>query len=135
MKRLPLAFAAAILSAAPAWAEPPGADAGRYQMQAVEGGIARLDTATGEVSFCRVEGRAIACEGGSAGRTATQRQLDALAARVERLEAGAGDGTERMEDATEEMRLFFRTFRDIIREMDEAFGEEEAAPGKTSIRG
>ncbi|GGE00729.1 hypothetical protein GCM10011390_19440 [Aureimonas endophytica] len=44
--------------AAPAGAQslmPGPASPGRYEMQPIEGGVARLDTVTGEVSLCRLE--------------------------------------------------------------------------------
>ncbi len=51
------ALAAGVLSlAAPAFAESP-----RYQLQTVEGGVVRLDTATGAMDFCRTTGAELKC--------------------------------------------------------------------------
>jgi hypothetical protein len=61
MTRLALAAITAsfamISTAAPAFA-----DAGaRYQLQAVEGGVVRLDTVTGQMDFCRSTGQGLSC--------------------------------------------------------------------------
>lgn len=57
--RSALLAAAGLCLATPAFAETGG---GRYQLQAVEGGVVRLDTATGQMDFCRTTGAGLACE-------------------------------------------------------------------------
>ncbi|MEF2552056.1 hypothetical protein VQ042_11895 [Aurantimonas sp. A2-1-M11] len=107
---------------------------GRYEMQPVEGGIARLDTVSGNVEFCRVADDAIVCTGSRvddpeaddlAGR------ISDLEARVEELEDGRralldSDGADR---AVDQIQKLFRGFADIVRELDDDIrGDDRAQP-------
>ena len=92
-------YALTILTATALLATPAAAQSlldtagGRYEMQPVDGGVARLDTVTGDVEFCRVAGDAIVCTdatlGGGSGASGDgdlAARLDDLEARVEQLE-------------------------------------------------
>ena len=113
-----------------------GLAAGRYQMQPVDGGIARLDTQTGAIVFCRSEAGAIACDdtprgAGSGGQETTR--LDALERRVEALEARGRALVDRddADYAVEQMKKLFSGFADIVRDLERDVTRpepEEATP-------
>lgn len=113
--------AAAVVAAAPAAAQEESPQ-GRYQMQPVEDGLARLDTRTGEIAFCRAEGATISCDGsrGAVGGDAGSR-LDALERRVEALEKRGRALVDRQDAdyAVEQMKKLFRGFADIVRDLEQ----------------
>jgi len=112
---------------------------GRYQMQPVEGGIARLDTQTGAVDLCRIEGDALVCKGSSEGRRGDADRIADLEARVAALEGGksAVDDVDAADQAIKTMRQVFRGFADIVRELERDLGSEpdkaegDGEPGRT----
>ncbi|MEF2072217.1 hypothetical protein [Consotaella aegiceratis] len=142
MRSFPLAAVVLGLGcgAAAAQAGPltPTGGAGRYEMQPVQGGIARLDTQTGEVAFCRVEKRGLTCDTGAvqAGKGLEER-LQQLDRRVRRLEEqGTASAEARDRDAEDfdkavgQMKDVFRAFRDMARELENEADDEpdEEAP-------
>lgn len=62
--RLPILVAAVVSAlATPAAAQPtPTERPGRYALQAIDGGILRLDTETGTMALCTRQGSQLACE-------------------------------------------------------------------------
>ncbi len=112
---------------------------GRYQMQPVEGGIARLDTQTGAVDLCRIEDDALVCKGSSEGRRGDASRIADLEARVAALEGGksAVDDVDAADQAIKTMRQVFRGFADIVRELERDLGsgkdkaDGEAEPDRT----
>lgn len=138
-------LAAGMVAAVPASAQSIlDTTGGRYQMQPVEGGIARLDTRTGAVDLCRVEGDAVVCKGSSEAQKGDGRRGDAsriadLEARVAALEGGkrAVDDVDAADQAIKTMRQVFRGFADIVRELERDLGSDpdkadgEAGPDRT----
>jgi len=127
-------YALTILTATALLATPAAAQSlidtagGRYEMQPVDGGVARLDTVTGDVEFCRVAGDAIVCTdatlgggSGAGGDGELAARLDDLEARVEELEEGrrALIDSDDADRAVDQMQKLFRGFADIVRELDE----------------
>ena len=123
-------------------------EGGRYEMQPVEGGIARLDTVTGAVTLCRLRGEAIRCQAAEAegpvgleGRDARrdlsrglvrdsdktrlgriETRLQRIEDRLSRLEArGRGEPL-----PLDEMKQVLRGFSDLMREFDQG----EARPDR-----
>lgn len=119
----------ATLAGSPAIAQEAAAGA-RYQMQAVEGGIARLDTLTGTIDFCRVEAGAVSCAADTAAGAPDApgaSRLDALEARVEALEKNrrALVDPNDADYAIEQMKKLFSGFGDIVRDLDRDFRRPE----------
>lgn len=78
---LPLAALAALVFAAPAFAQSAPADLaenGRYAMQQTPDGFLRLDTRTGKVSLCTVKDGAARCTLAADERDAYEREIAAL---------------------------------------------------------
>ncbi|NDV87082.1 hypothetical protein GTW51_10250 [Aurantimonas aggregata] len=96
--------------------------AGRYQMQPVDGGLARLDTQTGAIVFCRSEAGTVACDDTprGPGRDQEMSRLDALESRVEALEASRRALVDRddADYAVEQMKKLFSGFADIVRDLE-----------------
>lgn len=119
----------AMLAGNPAIAQE-GATGARYQMQAVEGGLARLDTLTGTIDFCRVEASAVSCDAEIASRASDApdaSRLDALEARIEALETGRRTLVDPNDAdyAIEQMKKLFSGFGDIVRDLERDFGRPE----------
>ncbi|WP_018389115.1 hypothetical protein [Ancylobacter sp. FA202] len=86
---------AAILLAASAQAQPaadPAAEQVRFTVQTVEGGLLRLDTQTGAMSFCAQRAGGWACEAVPDDRAALEAEIDRLQARIATLEKSRGAG-------------------------------------------
>ncbi|KAB0680207.1 hypothetical protein [Aureimonas leprariae] len=149
---------ALLLAAAPAAAQSlvPGPNQpGRYQMQPVPGGVARLDTVTGDVSLCRVEGGALKCRPsedaddtaaappaddgaeGDDGKDQSRRDSGAYEddeaspnpSTTER--AGRDDTDAELDKAIGRVKRVFRAFRDIAREFEHEDGGSETSPDRT----
>ena len=122
----------AMLAGNPAIAQE-GATGARYQMQAVEGGLARLDTLTGTIDFCRVEAGAVSCDAEMASRAPgapdapDASRLDALEARIEALETGRRSlvDPDDADYAIEQMKKLFSGFGDIVRDLERDFERPE----------
>ena len=122
----------------------PGSGSGRYQMQPVDGGIARLDTRTGTIVLCRTAGDGIACDAAAARRdggtdagaqgdasddslsTGPQSSQDltdrvaALERKVAELESGRATVSDEAaaDAAIDRARKLFRGFAGIMRDFD-----------------
>lgn len=69
-------------------------ESARFVMQPVEGGLMRLDTRTGAMSFCTRKADAWVCEAVPDDRAALEAEIGRLQARLATLEKGrAGSGT------------------------------------------
>lgn len=133
-------FVAGMVAAVPASAQSIlDTTGGRYQMQPVEGGVARLDTQTGAVDLCRIEGDALVCKGSSQGRRGDASRIADLEARVAALEGGKSpvDDVDAADQAIKTMRQVFRGFADIVRDLERDLGsdpdkaEGDGEPGRT----
>jgi exonuclease VII small subunit len=133
---LPFIFVAA-LAAGSAQAEGEG----RYRMEKTDGGLVRLDTATGEVSLCREQEGQIVCRMAADERAAFEKELDLLTKRVEALEKGGATGEtaakpslptdEEIDRTMTIMEKMMQGFMGIVKNLEE--GEEETAPGKDAV--
>lgn len=119
---------------------PPAGEAGRYEMRDAEGGVLRLDTQSGVVSFChrldgawRCEGvgdEVVACEQRAAAIEAklelAQRQLDALRQKLADAESSGISMPDRedFESALTYLQGMMHSFMDKVRSLT---GEEEQA--------
>jgi len=94
---LPLAaatLALAVLAGGPPAAAQGRSDAPRYVMQPVEGGLMKLDTRSGSLSFCSMKSGAWVCEAVPEDRAALEAEIARLQGKVAELEKGrAGVGT------------------------------------------
>ncbi|BDA83409.1 hypothetical protein Sa4125_09510 [Aureimonas sp. SA4125] len=142
MKITMLAFAVMASSAAygPAMAQSlmPSTSTGRYEMQPIEGGVARLDTQTGEVSLCQVEAGTMRCQPSEEDRARLEARIRELSdgrADPERQAATApppsAEEDVEVDKAINQMKKFFRAFRDITREFDETPPGPAPSPDRT----
>lgn len=133
---------AALLTLTPFLALADDAPAGRYQLQPVEGGVVRLDTATGEMTLCKAEAGKLACAPSASTTTATApaaADLATLKARVDALErqlASGNKGSELPTDAEVDrslsiMEKFMRRFMGIAKDLDQQNQGSNALPQKT----
>ncbi len=123
-----LAAAAMVLAAAlslpPFAAAQEKPAAGRYSMQAVDGGVVRMDNRTGEMSLCRVEAGKMACDIATDQRSALQARIDELEKRVARLEGQARDRSAETaplptdKDLDRAMNAFERVMRHVFKMVD-----------------
>lgn len=119
-------FAAASVTGGPAVAE-----SGRYVMEPTENGYVRMDTETGEMSVCQIEGEDVVCRLGPDERSAFLDALDALESRVAVLErrlnadSSAAIAREGLPDPEEferglgYMEEFMRRFMGIVEEFED----------------
>lgn len=115
---------------------------GRYQMQPVEGGVARLDTTSGEMSFCRIEAGRMACQPSEEDRVRLEARIRELSSPVPVVPEGRAEAQSpqalsptaedaEIDRAIGQMKQVFRAFRDIAREFEEVPNENRAAPNRT----
>jgi hypothetical protein len=120
--------------AAPAAAQSivPGPNQpGRYEMQPIEGGIARLDTVTGDVSLCRVERGTLRCRPSEDENVAAPDNdgNDVAQAQPAPKPDAQSETDADLDRALDRLKRAFRAFNDIVREFD---GERsETAPHRT----
>ena len=99
------------------------AEDGRYQLQRTDGGYARIDTRTGEVSTCIESGEQLVCRMAADERSALMDHIDDLETRIAKLEEGGGLPTdEEIDRAIGMMERFMRGFVGIVRDLDEPNG-------------
>ncbi|MGR6432105.1 hypothetical protein ACU5AY_14420 [Rhizobium sp. PAMB 3174] len=107
---------------------------GRYQLQHSETGFVRLDTATGEMTYCSEAGGDLTCRPSANERAAYQEEIDDLSRRVLALEQAVKSGVkaqdglpsdEELDRTLSFMERFFRRFKDLT---DEFRAEDEAQP-------
>ncbi|HWU64231.1 MAG TPA: hypothetical protein VN112_19620 [Ensifer sp.] len=135
-------LAAALLTLTPCLALADDAPVGRYQLQPVEGGVVRLDTATGEMTLCKADSGRLACAPSGSAAAATvpgAADLATLKARVDALErqlAGSNKAPDLPTDAEVDrslsiMEKFMRRFMDIAKDLDQQNQGSNALPQKT----
>lgn len=73
-------------------ADPAAAEPVRFTVQTVEGGLMRLDTQTGALSFCTQRAGGWACEAVPDDRAALEAEIDRLQARLAALEKNRAAG-------------------------------------------
>ena len=144
-----IAFFAAFVAAATANAQAnlgqvaAEETAGRYEIVRIDGVVARLDTATGRLSTCRVVGQAVRCGEGEAGAgsaTPSDARIRALERRVSAIEAelarggSALTGSDEADIAIERMQKLFRGFADIVKELDGDRRDSSKAEGPAPDR-
>lgn len=111
-------------------------DAPRFTLQKTDDGFVRMDTRTGEMSFCKEQSGNIVCRGddGTAALRdevdVLKRRIDALQRRLDRLEHGTAHEADRLPDEREfekglsYMDRFFRHFTDMMKRFEEEYGGE-----------
>jgi hypothetical protein len=112
------AFAAVFLAlAAPAFAD------GRYQLQAVEGGVARLDTETGALDFCRTSAEGLSCTPAlvAAHSRNTTPKKPLSAEEMKRLESDLTEVSKTMETT---LPVLMRTLFSLSASMERTLDEE-----------
>lgn len=129
----------------------PAGSPGRFMMQPADGGVLRLDTATGNISFCRKSQDAWRCETLADERRALddenkrlKSEIGDLKSAVERLEAllgvadapktkGAGVGSlpteQDIDRASDYVRGMLKKLKEKIREFED--DAKEPAPKRT----
>ncbi|TFF19132.1 hypothetical protein E3C22_20385 [Jiella endophytica] len=106
---------------------------GRYEIVRIDGVVARLDTATGQLASCRVAAETIRCgKAPAAGEPQPfEARIRALERRVSALESELAEGgsaltgSDETDIAIERMQKLFRGFADIVKELEE--GREDGA--------
>jgi len=111
---------------------------GRYQLKEMDGGLVRLDTATGELAFCKDKSGTPDCSALKDGDAA--KEIDALTARIERLEKAVADlksgptklpSDEEVDRSLSIMQKFMRSFFGMVEEFDHKNNESNTLPQKT----
>lgn len=118
-----------------------GMAAERFQLERTEGGFVRMDTETGQMSFCETGSGGLTCRnaGGNpavAGRIeALEQRVDELEKRVAELDGAANNALpsdQEFEQTMSLMERFMRRFMGIVKEFETEAGQErEAAPDRT----
>ncbi len=126
---------------------PAVADNGRFSLEKVEGGYVRLNTVTGEVSFCQEKDGQFVCRISPSERMAYENEIAELHERLDQIEErmallegksfekrNALPSDEEFEKTMGYMEKFFRRFMGIVKDLDEEFGEgssKEVDPDRT----
>lgn len=111
------------------------AESGRFVVEKTDNGYVRMDSKTGEISLCKLEGEQIICKMAADERAALNEDIAALQDRVAALEAKIGNratvdpdnglpSDEEFERGMSYMEKFMRRFMGIAKEL-------EAQPDKT----
>ena len=113
----------------------------RFQLERTDNGFVRMDTQTGQMSFCEERSGQLKCTAStddgaaSAGRIeALERRVDELESRVAELGGGhnAMPSDQEFEQTMSLMERFMRRFMGIVKEFETEVGQEqEAAPDRT----
>lgn len=137
---LRIAFACTALAATVAAVPSSAQDAERYQLERTQNGYVRLDTETGRMSLCEERSGRLVCRVAAEEREAHDRDLDALAARIEALEAriaaleaarqpSAGlPSEEEFEQTLGYMERFFRRFMGIVNDFERRGAQQPETP-------
>lgn len=112
---------------------------GRYQLQPVEGGVVKLDTATGDMTLCKAVSGSLDCAPAGSASTAAAPSVAALQARIEALEkkvaalgkTGSLPSDEEVDRSLSIMEKFMRRFMGLAHEMDRENPHPDALPQKT----
>lgn len=145
MKRIAIvacaAVAALVLSLPGAMAE----DGPHFALEKTPDGFVRMDTRTGEMTFCREQSGEIACRGDNADQSlrdevqTLRKRVDALQRRLDRLEAGGAGEAQGLPDEKEfekglsYMDRFFNHFMGIMKNWqqgEEGNGQPTPSPRK-----
>ncbi|NUS20338.1 MAG: hypothetical protein HOQ25_11215 [Mesorhizobium sp.] len=117
----------------------------RYRLEKSANGYVRMDTQTGAMSICEERSGQLVCKMAADERAAYQDEIDrldnsvkALDARVAKLENSLSARLESQLPSQEDfnktmgyMEQFFRTFRDIVKDMDKEDGDGAKLNQKT----
>ncbi|MCD2174598.1 hypothetical protein [Rhizobium sp. C4] len=133
---------AGLITLTPLFALADDAPAGRYQLQPVEGGVVRLDTATGEMTLCKSDAGKLTCAAAAATPAASApaaSDIAALKARVDALERQVASGSKGADLPTDAevdrslsiMEKFMRRFMGIAKDLDQENHGGSALPQKT----
>jgi flagellar motility protein MotE (MotC chaperone) len=126
------------LVAASAWSE----ETDRYRLEKSANGYVRMDTQTGAMSICEERSGQLVCKMAADERAAFQDEVDrlqtsvkALDERVSKLENSLSARFESTLPSEEDfnktmsyMERFFRTFKNIVKDMDKEGGDDGAKP-------
>jgi hypothetical protein len=128
--RIPVAAAASLAFCVAASAQSPQ----RFTFQPVEGGVMRLDTETGHVSFCTRAGDAFACRSVADDRAALTDEIDRLKRENEQLRTAGGGkpqagGTLKL-PSEEDIDKAMGVFEKMMRRMMRTFRDEGAPPDR-----
>jgi hypothetical protein len=128
--RMLAAMAAVAILAVPALAQSPQ----RYTFQSVEGGVMRLDTETGHVSFCTRSGDNFACRSVADDRAALSEEIDRLKRENEQLRTAGGGkpqaGGALKLPSEEDIDKAMGVFEKMMRRMMRTFRDEGAPPDR-----
>lgn len=114
----------------------------RYRLEKSADGYVRMDTATGAMSICAEHSGQLVCKMAADERTAYQDEIDRLQTsvksldeRVAKLENSLSSRLESKLPSEEDfnktmgyMERFFRSFMDIVKDMDKENGDDGAKP-------
>ena len=117
----------------------------RYRLEKSANGYVRMDTQTGAMSICEERSGQLVCKMAADERAAYQDEIDrldnsvkALDARVAKLENSLSSRLESQLPSQEDfnktmgyMQQFFRTFKDIVKDMDKEDGDGAKLNQKT----
>lgn len=137
-----MAFAVAVAGAAAAQTPPmpdaptPPQAGDRYRFNPVDGGVLRLDSQTGQVSFCRAREGGWTCETAADDRAALEAEIKRLSERIAALEKQANDPANRFrtpsDQEIEQMMGFFekmmKRFRGVVENLKKEW--EGATPNR-----
>lgn len=140
MRSVLVTFAAGALLAlaAPAVAQ----DADRFELERTGTGFVRMDTRTGQMSFCEESSGQLACKPAAGERSADASQLDDLTRKVEALErrlaalesrppAAELPSEEEFEQTMTLMERFLRRFWGVAKDLERESETGEPAPDRT----
>lgn len=135
MLRCFLACLLVVLIPAPGFSED--AVPGRYQLKEMDGGVVRLDTATGDLAFCKDKDGMPDCA--ALKDVSSKEEIDALKARITRLESQMADlkpgpaklpSDEEVDRSLSIMQKFMRSFFGMVEEFDRKNNESNTLPQK-----
>ncbi len=114
---IPILCAALIATSAATQA----AENGRYQLQQTPNGVVRLDTQTGELSYCHEADGTLSCASNE-GEDVLRQKIETLEARIAALEARLSDkdlpSDEELERGFSIMENFMKRFKDFADELE-----------------
>lgn len=140
MRALPFTSALAVLVLA---GSASAEDTERYRLERTASGFVRMDTATGEMSFCEERSGRLSCRPAQDAKAVPADRVEALAGRVEELErrlaalegrAPAEPGLpseEEFEQTMNFMERFLRRFWGVAKDLERAPDPEAPAPDRT----
>jgi hypothetical protein len=133
-----------VLAVAPLAAHAQDSD--RYRLERTESGFVRMDTQSGQMSFCTESSGELTCRSAAEGAApvndsqieALNRRIEALERRIAALEGnppGNGSNTlpseEEFEQTMSFMERFLRRFMGIVKDLEGETPGEEPAPNRT----